>query len=246
MIDTMLIGTENGSIPMLTKQLAALCPHLSICGIVKSREQLIQVNYDSEPELLIVEKEFVSELEESIFADIYGDVETIIVCPNPEAVRKAYPFNAYHLLSSPIVAKELLDTVQLVRKWILLKRQWRNCRNLLLQLTNQTSPNDLIGIPTMEGVELLSVKEIIRCEGLQQFTKVVVATGEGIISSYNIGKFCKLLDSYGFFATHKSHLINLRYVRRYTREGLLLMRDGSTIPVSRRRRSLFLDQIRHL
>jgi len=121
-----------------------------------------------------------------------------------------------------------------------------NCRQLLAQLHRQSPPNNLVGIPTMEGMEFLKIDEIIRCEGLHQFTRVVITEGPGIISSYNIGKFGELLLPYGFFAPHKSHLINLQHLRKYTVEGTILMRDGSVAPVSRRRRGAFLERVRHL
>ena len=81
---------------------------------------------------------------------------------------------------------------------------------------------------------------------LSQFTRVVSTEGPGIISSYNIGKFADLLLPYGFFAPHKSHLVNMQHLRKYTVEGTILLRDGSAVPVSRRRKGAFLERVRHL
>lgn len=103
----------------------------------------------------------------------------------------------------------------------------------------------LIGIPTIDGLEFLKAKEIIRCEGLQRLTKVFTAGGT-IISSYNIGEFCKLLGPYGFFSPHKSHLINLQYLRSYQIGGVITLRDGSQAPLARRRREAFLERVLHL
>lgn len=109
----------------------------------------------------------------------------------------------------------------------------------------QKQAPSLIGIPTVNGMEFLKPKEIIRCEGMQRLTKVFTAGGT-IISSYNIGEFCKLLCPSGFFSPHKSHLINLHYLRSYCHDGIITLRTGARIPLARRRRDAFLMLVRHL
>lgn len=104
----------------------------------------------------------------------------------------------------------------------------------------------LIGIPTMEGIDFLYVHEIIRCEGLQKCTRVLTMRRKSLLSSYNIGEFKKLLDTYGFFLCHKSHLINLMHVKRVTREGFIFLSDAEAVPLARRKRLEFLQQLKHL
>ncbi len=113
-------------------------------------------------------------------------------------------------------------------------------------LLHERSTNDLIGIPTLEGFDFLFVREIIRCEGLQKCTRIVTTDKTDIVSSYNIGEFRKLLEPYNFFSPHKSHLINLAFIKKYRREGTIILRDNSYIPVSKRRKAEFLNQVIHL
>lgn len=110
----------------------------------------------------------------------------------------------------------------------------------------EVSACNIVGIPTLEGIEFLKSEEIIRCEGLQRLTKVFTTETTTIISSYNIGEFGKLLCSSGFFAPHKSHLINLQYLRRYSVDGTITLRDGACVPLARRRKEAFLKWVRHL
>ncbi len=80
----------------------------------------------------------------------------------------------------------------------------------------------LVGIPTIECMEFVDTEKIIRCEGLQKCTLIVTTEKSDIISSYNLGKFVDLLEENGFFYCHRSHLINLKFVKKYTRE---IMKD---------------------
>ena len=56
-------------------------------------------------------------------------------------------------------------------------------------------------------------------------------------------KFSKQLEPFGFFSTHKSHLINLSKVKEYYKEGTVKMTDNSFVPVSKRKKSQFLNQM---
>jgi len=104
----------------------------------------------------------------------------------------------------------------------------------------------LIGIPTIEGIDFLHIHEIVRCEGLQKCTCIVSTRRQNLVSSYNIGEFRKLLEEYGFFPCHKSHLINLMHVRKFTREGFVFLSDNAAVPLARRKRLEFLQLLRHL
>lgn len=104
----------------------------------------------------------------------------------------------------------------------------------------------LIGIPTIEGIDFLYSHEIIRCEGLQKCTRIVSTRGSAMVSAYNIGEFKKLLEAYGFFSCHKSHLINLMHVKKLTREGFVYLSDNGAVPLARRKRIEFLAMLKHL
>lgn len=201
---------------------------------------------ETHPDLVLLDIEAVENPRLSLPEQYPEKFETIIMHPIANEKPIAIASEAIGHLFRPIQTKELLAVIANACHRINLKREWFKCRQLLAQLYNQSPPNNLIGIPVMEGMEFLKACEIIRCEGLQQFTRVVLTEGNGIISSYNIGKFCDLLLPYGFFAPHKSHLINLQHIRKYMQEGTIVMRDGSFVPVSRRRKGLFFQRVKHL
>ena len=94
--------------------------------------------------------------------------------------------------------------------------------------------------PTLKGFDFISIHDIIRCEGLQKCTRIITQEKSDIISSYNIGEFVKRLEKHGFFQNHKSHLINLRHIKQYYKEGTIKMADNSFVPVSKRKKSQFL------
>lgn len=246
MIETILIGKETDSIENLVGHLSTYCPQVNVNGIARSRAEACRLIAHSNPDLVFLEVNIAAGAEDFLFEQPDLQFEMIILHSARYIDRELAGLNASDYLFKPVQLRDLLAAVAHAKLRIKLKKEWSACRQLLSQMHYQSPPNNLIGIPAMEGMEFLKVEEIIRCESLQQFTRVAITDGSGIISSYNIGKFCELLLPYGFFAPHKSHLINLQHIRKYTCEGMIKMRDGSHVPVSRRRKGLFLQRVKHL
>ena len=107
-------------------------------------------------------------------------------------------------------------------------------------------PESIIGIPTFEGLEFVKVNQIIRCEGIQRCTRIYLDGLPNIVSSYSIGEFEKMLRKHSFFMCHKSHLVNLHCIRKYHKNGTLIMIDHSNVPVSRRRKKHFIERVSHI
>ena len=117
-------------------------------------------------------------------------------------------------------------------------------KQLLQNLSRPLDPNNRIGIPTMEGVEFVRVKDIIRCEAMERCTQLFLVNEKRIVSSQNLGHFKKMLINYDFYQTHRSHLIHLMFIERYSKEGVITMNDESKVPLSRRNKDGLLAKFR--
>lgn len=246
MVTTLLAGKAPHSVTPLRDHLDAYCPQIQVGGMATSAEEAQHFLRAHRPELIFLDLQLLLEVEDSLLAQSPEDFEMVVLYSDGDILECIGRAEAVDYLSRPIQISELLSVVARVQHRIHSRREWRTCRRTLNQLCRQLPPDNQIGIPTMEAMYFLKTEEIIRCEGVQQFTRVILTEGGDIISSYNIGKFHDLLLPYGFFAPHKSHLVNLHHLRKYTVDGTLLMRDGSTVPVSRRRRGAFLRRVNHL
>lgn len=106
-----------------------------------------------------------------------------------------------------------------------------------------------VALPTALGLRLVSVADIIRCEGDNNYSIFVVVGGEKIVVCKTIREFEDILIESDFVRVHKSHLINLRHVKQYLREtqrdsgGFVVMMNGHRVEVSRRRKEELLKMI---
>jgi len=94
-------------------------------------------------------------------------------------------------------------------------------------------------------MEYLNPKDIIRIEADRSYSWFFVTGNRKMLVSKHLKEFQELLGDRYFFRPHNSHLVNLKYVRKFLRKegGYIEMSDGAVIPVSRNRKDLFLSQM---
>ncbi|MCB0594480.1 MAG: LytTR family transcriptional regulator DNA-binding domain-containing protein [Lewinellaceae bacterium] len=174
------------------------------------------------------------------------DFETVILSDAEARLADSIHNAVTGYLIKPVKGETLVLTVQHALQRILERKELHQNRKFIKHIIQRRLQETPIGIPTIEGYEFLAVNEIIRCEGLQKYTRVITRGKTDIVSSYNLGEFRNLLEPYGFFAPHRCHLINLRHIKKYHREGSIYMEDGICIPVAKRMKKAFLALISRL
>lgn len=246
MINTILLENETKELDILETKIKRFCPYLEVNGVAQTAERAKVLLENKAPKLVFINPGIPIDLSDIQNGKSEQGMELIFVSDSPAHTPDASHSHAAGYLFRPINDDALIHADERAREHIAVKKERERREELLEKLLREHKANELIGIPTMEGYEFVSANEIIRCEGLQKCTRVVTVTKTDIISSYNIGEFIKLLEPYHFFSPHKSHLINLAFIRRYLREGTIVLKDKTTIPVSKRRKCEFLEQVVHL
>lgn len=150
----------------------------------------------------------------------------------------AIKFSAVDYLLKPVEAIDLglaLDKVEKTK----LTDEVQDKLDLLLNNVNKI---EKIALPSLNGIEFVRIENIVRCESDNNYTNFYLTSGEQIIVSKTLKEFEEMLDNKGFFRTHKSHIINLAFLKKYIKGegGIAVMEDGSEITVSRRRKEEFL------
>ena len=247
MVSAMLIENEVNLISSLEEMLIRFCPQVMVSGkidsIKNSGNQITELN----PELIFVDIEKTHNLGMDVVKYFNAvKFEVIFVTDATHLAVEAIKCRAAGYLLKPIEKDELVYAVNNAIKRINEKKENSYNKRMVKNLMNHSPENDLLGIPTIEGFEFISINDIIRCEGLQKCTRVITKDRTDIISSYNLGEFRKLLEPMGFYSPHKSHLINLQYLRKYHKEGNIMMVNNTFVPVAKRKKKEFLNQVKHI
>jgi two-component system LytT family response regulator len=157
----------------------------------------------------------------------------------------AFRFNAIDYLLKPVDPEMLIEALSRVREQPFLNS---GLEERLQDVLSKPSERTKISLPTLEGITMLNIQDIIRCESDGSYTSFFTTKGRRIVVSRSIKEYDELLTPHRFFRVHQSHLVNLQYVEQFLKVdgGTLIMSDGSQIEVSRRRKDQLLQLIQSL
>ena len=117
-------------------------------------------------------------------------------------------------------------------------------KTLQLKSTKNKQKNlEKIVIPCCKAYEIHKIQDILRCEARQNYCRIFLKNGSMLTSTSPLGHYKELLQNSGFLSCHRSHLVNLNHIQKYYKEGSVELSDTSTVPVSRRMKDNFLNQV---
>lgn len=247
-MNALIIDDEPHAVAVLSSLLAEHCPLVNILATASDVEEGLEKITIYQPDLIFLDVVMPRATGFDLIKELPPDnnPEIIFVTSFDSYALEAIRCCALAYIVKPIHIAELVKAVELAKERVGQRVSYARTRELLRNLSNPRASSNRIGIPSERGLEFVEAGMIIRCEGLEGCTKIVLKERKALISSYNLGEFRKLLESYDFYAPHKSHLINLDQIIRYEKDGTVVMTDDSMIPVSRRRRQDFLEQLTRL
>lgn len=245
MINTLLIDYEPTVLGFLQKTLSNLFPQINIIGTASGTTKVEEILVQEQPELVLMDAKMASQYALSELLYSSKNFELIILSENSGFALNAIKIQAIGYILKPIQLEDLVFCLNQAFDKLQTRQKAKDNEDRLKILIQQGFHSDTLGIPTTDGFEFICVKDIIRCEGMQTCTRIVTTTKTNIVSSYHIGKFKPVLCSYGFFSPHKSHIINPSFLKKYIKEGTIVLNDDSCVPVARRRKNDFLELIKH-
>lgn len=168
--------------------------------------------------------------------------EVIFTTAYDQYAVKAIKFSALDFLLKPFGAEDLSDALKRYNEKIIKDKTQKQYEVLLHNLKNVSDPAKKIALPTLNGFNVVSLSEIIRCKADNNYTDFYFINKVKSVISKPLKDFEELLEDHRFFRVHQSHLINLQHVVSYSKGegGTVKMSDGSDIEVSRRKKDEFL------
>ena len=154
-----------------------------------------------------------------------------------EYAIQAIRFSAFDYLLKPIDIEELQSAVhRFLESNEDYKQQYELLKNIMHNIQAPSPDEFRLALPTKEGVHFLQPAEIIRCEAVGNYTKFFVTGNKTYIISKTLGEYDALLTPHNFIRTHKSHLVNKKFISFIDHDGFAILKDNSKVEVSRRRK----------
>ena len=242
-MNALLLDDEQPVLESLAGKLSLFCPEVTVvaqCNTVDealtvlAHESIdvlfLDVNLNGESGFDLIEKWSGDELPSLIFTTAFD-----------EFAVKAIKHAALDYLLKPIDAEDLVKAVSKVGQKVS-----RDLQDVISEAV-KGAPKKLV-IPTTEGMHILNVKDIVRCESSSNYTTFFLADKSYVLASKTMKEYEILLRPAGFERVHKSHLVNLEMISRYVSAdgGYVLLKEGSTVPVSNRKKEILVSHLKRL
>ncbi len=251
MLKALIIDDEQNSREALRGKLGLFCPEIEITGEAENVEDAFVFCEENKPDLLFLDINLAGDdgftLLDRLGATGERLPEIIFITAHDEYAIKAIKFSASDYLLKPIDPEELVKAVRKVEA----KRDVDPSPKLSVLLENirqaADSPKKIV-IPSSDGLHVFKVSDITRCESSSNYTQFFLVTGKTMLASKTLKEFDGMLTDYNFERIHKSHLINMNYVKRYVQSdgGYVIMEDGSRIPVANRKKEQLVTLLRSM
>ncbi|MEO6820409.1 MAG: LytTR family DNA-binding domain-containing protein [Ginsengibacter sp.] len=173
-----------------------------------------------------------------------NNFDVIFTTAHDHYAIKAIRFSALDYLLKPIDIFELQTAIHRH-----IDRQKNSNRplliNNLIQNLQQSNTSEFkLALSTTKGVFFYAPADILYCEGENNYTQFTFNTHKPVMISRTLGEYEDLLEEYGFLRIHKSYLVNKKFVTSVDRDGNILMANGKSFPISRRRKEMIMNSLK--
>jgi len=237
-----IIDDEAGARNNLRTLIESRFPEIEVLGEavgVSTGQKLIET---SRPDLAFLDVQMQDGTGFDLLAGLTrDDLQVVFVSAHDHFAITAIKFSAIDYLLKPVEEEELRVTLEKIRQY----REGNDIKMKLELLLGNLRRVDKIALPSFQGIEFVRLDDIIRCESDNNYTMFYLTGGTKILVSKTLREYEDMLEARGFFRTHKSHLINLKYLKKYIKGegGSVILDDGSEVLVSRRRKEDFLRML---
>jgi two-component system LytT family response regulator len=246
LIKTIIVEDEHKSLLTLKTLLERYCPEIVVIGTGNCVEASLRILEDLKPDLVFLD---IAMPDGDAF-DLLNrlgkvDFEIIFITAYNDFALKAFEFSALLYLLKPINYKELQDAVQ---RYVKIKPA--NTIQSRLDILNSSLKNhfDKISLPSNDGLIIVEIQDIVRFEAAGNYSTVYMSKEETLVVTKTLNQFEEILTGLYFVRIHNTHLINLKFVKRYQRGqgGTVTMNNGIELAVSRARKNEFIEGLKNL
>ncbi len=243
-----VIEDEPESLQNMLNQLATYCPDVEVVATGGSNADFLRLvdKYEGQFEVAILDIQLTDGLVFNALKELdEPPFDIIFVTAYDKYAQRAFDFAAIHYVLKPIEGNDLMKAVSRIRHR---NTETKQRLEILQQNYNPSAPNafEKIGISALDGIHFVRLRDIIRLEAEDNYTHFLMIGGERITASRTIKAFEETMVNLGFVRVHKSHIVNMNYMKTYVKGegGYLVLESGETVEVARRKKSTLIDAVR--
>ena len=242
-----IIEDEAASRLTLRNYLRDYCPKVELLAEADNIKTGAEIIKKHEPQLVFldIEMPFGNAFD---LLDQYDSIpfETIFVTAFSNYAIQAINLSSCSYLLKPVDIDELVDAVKKAEESIAQQSNFKTANILLENLSIENKQLKKIVLPTMEGFDVIQLRDIVHCKANDNLTDFYLNSGKKKTVCKTLKFFEEALSDFDFLRVHKSHLININFVESYQKGkvGDIKLSNGFTVPLSIKKKDSFIEKFR--
>lgn len=233
-IDDEYLGAE-----VLLTLISEHCPQMKYLGKASDVQEGIDLILKTKPEVVFLDIEMPGGSGFDLLTRIERiDFRVVFITSYDQYAIKAIKFNAFDYLLKPVIVEELVNCVT----------KLKNTVDYPSAKPDMFSDHQKLYINQKTKLEYVNFTDIIYLEGDGNYTYIHATSGKESYTSKTLKEYGDLLclPGSGFLRIHKRYIINMSFVESLMKDGqvYVILKNGKRLEVSRRKRSMVLDQLK--
>lgn len=231
-IKSVIVEDEAAAREVLRNYLTKYCPQVEIVGEAQNSREAVPLLHELQPQLVFLDVEMpFGNAFDVLEACSTLNFETIFVTAFSDYSLKALNRSAAYYLLKPISIEELIVAVNKVQQQVINKELFNRNKIIVENFREPKAEKQQVILPTMEGFEVVKMEDIVRLKGNGNFTDLYLIDGTKKMACRFLKHFSEMLPL-PFIRVHKSHIVNLRFVKLYNKGGYITLEDGAEVEIS--------------
>jgi two-component system LytT family response regulator len=242
MIKAIIVDDEPDAIKNLKWELENFCDGIEVSDHFTSPEEAISAINHLRPDCIFLDIEMPEMDGFKLLERLkYRNFDLVITTAFDNYAIQAFKEHAVAYLLKPIDSDDLIAAVEKVR----LNKSNNDLGFELKKILESIAPKsdkDKVALPLLGKTIFVKIEDILYCKAEGNYTEVFIRENRKELISKKLKDVEELINSNGFFRTHKSYLANLNCIEELvSNEGpYLILENGVSIPVSRAKKSMLV------
>lgn len=210
---------------------------VEVLGECASVKEAVVVANACKPELIFLDInlldgnafDFLEQTEHLIF-------KVIFITAYEEYALKALKSGAVDYILKPVDVEELKAALNKVKNITVAEQQ----KQIKTAKTVWNPKDTKLILSLHDSFQVIDLKELMYCESDKGYTTFYCADNKKYVVSKTLKEFEERLTSANFSRPHQSFMVNLKFIDKYEKSGVIYLKNGKKIPVSSRKKEHFL------
>lgn len=164
------------------------------------------------------------------------DFKIIFITAYEEYALKALKIGAVDYILKPVDIGELEIALQKVKQLPLVEQK-QQIKKVKEVWNNEDSK---LILSLHDSFQVIDLKELLFCESDNGYTTFYCSDGKKYLASKTLKEFEERLTTASFIRPHQSYIVNLKFIDKYEKSGVIYLKNGKKIPVSSRKKEHFV------